>query len=209
MDDKKWVLIGLGVGAAAVALLSSFKNKEDTEGGQPTNTKGKNMNQGKTDSAENRGGASFAMFNLNPLNIKPQKKKYPGEISASGTKHSMFDSWTSGTAGAMIRLWQYMNGQVDGGAYPAGTKLNTIEKIINTWAPKYDGNDTEGYIGFVVKNTGIGRTTPLRWEQETISVLVSVMAVREDRNAARFVTDDVLLGAWAIAKKFVATNRFY
>jgi hypothetical protein len=204
-DNNKYVFIGLGLGALAVALFSSFTNKS-TNNQQPTN---KNMNKGKTDSFENRGGASFAMFNMNPLNIKPQRTPYPGEITAQGAKHAMFESWTHGTAGAMIRLWQYLNGKVDGGVYPQFTKLDTVEEIIRTWAPASDGNDTEGYIQFIVRNMPIARDERIRWAQEDISALVAVMAVREDRVAEKFVTDDVLLGAWEIASKYVLNYRFY
>lgn len=200
-DSKKNVFIGLGLGALAVALFSSF-----TKNDKPNSN---NMNKGKTDSAENRGGASFAMFNLNPLNIKPQRTPYPGEITTQGAIHSMFDSWTTGTAGAMIRLWQYMNGKVTGDAYPQGTKLDTIEKIIRTWAPVSDGNKTEEYISYIVQKTGISRVERIYWKQDDIIRLVKAMAPREDNNAARFITDDVLGGAWAIASKYVMNLRFY
>lgn len=36
--------------------------------------------------------------------------------------------------------------------------INTIEKIIRTWAPPQDGNDTEAYIRNVSMRSGVPRT---------------------------------------------------
>jgi hypothetical protein len=196
MDGKGLIFIGLGA-IGAFFLFSSFK-KED-----------KNMKKGQSD-RDKPDGITFALFNMNPLNVKPSATRYPGEITAQGAIHRMFDSWTAGTAGGMIHLWRYLNGKIDGGVYPQFTKLDTIEKIVRTWAPANDGNDTEGYISYIVQKTGISRDKKIDWKRDNIIRLVKAMSPREDNNvAAKFVTDDVLNGAWEIASKYVLDMRFY
>ena len=205
--EKIWLAVAAcSVGGAIVALAN----------GSETTTKRsqKNMNQGKTDAKSNRNGVTPAVWNQNPLNVKVRirNKKiarvYPGDISTDGTEHIMFDNWTNGAAGAIIHLWRYLNGDVAGNAYEAGTRLNTIERIINTWAPKSDPkNDTEGYIRFVVRETGINRQTTLSFKRDTILLLVKVMSISEDRTATTCVTPSVLGDAWDVATKYLAAQN--
>ena len=157
---------------------------------------------------------SYAVFNQNPLNVKVQldtdrivRRTYPGEISAQGAMHKMFDTWTNGSAGGIIHIWRYMNGKVTGDVYPRGTKLDTIEKIISTWDPKSDPkNDTEEYIRFVVLNLGLNRNTVIPFEEKYIKALVAAMAQREDGKAVRSVTPSVLTEAWTVANDYLKSK---
>jgi hypothetical protein len=200
--SKKWAIIGLISTFTVMALRATA-----------TNTKGTNMNRNKPD-IEKPQGVSFAVFNMNPLNIKPRRdstkiirRTYPGEITHQQAKHMMFEDWESGTAAAFIHVWRYLNGKVTGNAYPEGTKLNTIERIVRTWAPVTDGNDTEEYISFVVKRTGLYRDTILNFEEREMTALVATMAVREDNKAAKFLTDEVLEHGWHIANEFLQAKQ--
>lgn len=185
----------------AIVLLSSFRAK----------TTATNMNKNMPDTRK-PAGVTFAVFNQNPLNIKASKdasgniiNQYPGEITVKGAMHRMFDGWAYGTAAAFIHMWRYMNGLVTGDVYPKGMRLNTIEKIISTWAPKTDlRNDTEGYIRYIVQKTGIARNDELYFDELDMRVLIKAMAPREDGKAAIYVTDEVLKDAWAIAKTYLS-----
>lgn len=72
---------------------------------------------------------------------------------------------------------------------------NTIEKIINRWAPPSDGNDTEGYIQFITRNLGIDRNAVLDFRFDIYAPLVRQMAVME---SAYRPTDEELNKAWEI-----------
>lgn len=45
--------------------------------------------------------------------------------------------------------------------YQQNKKLDTISKIISTWAPASDNNDPNGYAAIVAKNIGVGVTSTL------------------------------------------------
>lgn len=200
MDNKWWLTLAfIGIGGGVAAAFTR-QNSEAT-----------NMNKYLPDTRENRNGVTYAVFNQNPLNVKVQKDSsgqilqlYPGEISVNGAVHKMFDTWTNGTAAAIIHIWRYMNGKVTGDVYPKGTALNTIEKIISTWAPKSDpANDTEGYIQFIEKALNTSRTTVIPFQYTPIVLLVRAMSIREDREAAKDVTDAVLLRGWNVANAWL------
>ena len=47
-----------------------------------------------------------------------------------------------------------------------GKGKDTIGKIIAKWAPSSDGNNTQSYINYVSKSTGINASHALRWEDK-------------------------------------------
>ena len=49
----------------------------------------------------------------------------------------------------------------------------TIEKVISRWAPKSE-NDTENYIKFVCKMTGLSRTMQLVFDNDYASILAAM-----------------------------------
>jgi hypothetical protein len=171
-DDGLFVLLGIGVGAA---LIWYFYFREGSGGG-------------KLDSE--RGNETPAVFNKNPLNIKVNKYKYFGEITPKGNKYKQFNSWENGVLAGIYHLNRYFSGEI------TGSKLNTIRKIIYTWAPPSDGNDTEGYISYVSKQMQTGQNTILTFEKNTIGKLVKAMANREDGKATQEVTKVRFEKAW-------------
>ena len=57
---------------------------------------------------------------------------------------------------------------------------NTIGKIIARWAPSSDGNNTQSYIGYVSRGTGIDASRALRWEdRDDLVEIVRSMAQME------------------------------
>lgn len=185
MKQKIFALLGFG---AVWILLTSSKN----------NTM--NKNKGKTD-RQKPTGTTYAVFNNNPLNIKARynrgklEKTYIGEVTTEGAIHRMFDSWESGTAAAILHLKRYLDGNI------TGQKLDTITKIIYTWAPAYDNNNPEQYIQFVTGQTGINRDAKVSFEKDIILKIVSAMSKYEDRTASKYITDSVLQNGWQIAQK--------
>jgi hypothetical protein len=170
-DNSFFVLLGLGVGALAIWYFY-FREKSN----------------GKSDSE--KGNESWAIFNKNPLNIKRSGIKYPGEITPEGNTFKQFETWEDGILGAIIHLNRYHKGEVI-----KGRKLNTIRKIISTWAPSYE-NDTNNYIAYVSKQTGINADTILNFEKRTIWGILKAMANREDGKATKEVNETRFLNAW-------------
>ena len=84
--------------------------------------------------------------NNNPLNIRKSRDIFPGEV-VPGTDKSFkqFETAAYGYRAAFVILGSYLN-----------RGLNTIEKIINAWAPASE-NDTKSYIDRVEKGSFVRR----------------------------------------------------
>lgn len=87
----------------------------------------------------------------NPGNIRISTTKWQGEIIPSADKS--FKQFVSLAHGYRSMLKLIRNYKIFYG-------LDTIEKIINRWAPPNE-NNTSNYIAFVVKDTGIQPTTKI------------------------------------------------
>jgi hypothetical protein len=83
--------------------------------------------------------------NNNPGNIRTSNDKWLGKIGADQRGFVIFDTLPHGYRALYKLLMGYI-----------GKGYNTIDKIINKWAPPSE-NDTTNYINFVVKQTGIDR----------------------------------------------------
>ena len=83
--------------------------------------------------------------NNNPGNIRKSTETWQGEIKSSDPEFKQFETFAWGTRAMIKLLFNY----IDRG-------YNTIEKILNRWAPPSE-NDTEAYIRDVVNFTGIPR----------------------------------------------------
>ncbi len=139
-------------------------------------------------------GVDFATFNKSFGNIRNAGRKYKGEISPKKNIYKKFSAWKYGAAAMVAHLQRYINGTIGFG------NLNTITKIINTWAPPSE-NDTKAYIAFVVKESGIKATTVLDWKDKaTLWKVSKAMSKMESRQATAFYTEGVFNDAWEIAK---------
>lgn len=80
----------------------------------------------------------------NPGNIRISGTKYDGEIESSDSEFKEFTDMEHGYR-AIFRLLQHYS----------LTGLDTIRKMISTYAPSSDNNPTDSYIAWVAKHAGI------------------------------------------------------
>jgi hypothetical protein len=184
-NNKNFIVVALT--GLFVGLAFSFR-KKSTPDNPPTPTEGGLDKNRPT-------GVTFAVFNKNLGNIRNAGRKYAGEITPTGNIYKKFDSWENG-AGAMIaHLQRYINGTI------FNTKLNTITKIINVYAPPSE-NDSRGYIAFVARESGIGANDVLEsTNSNQMWRLSKAMTRMEDSKATLNYTEGVFAKGFEIAKK--------
>ena len=85
--------------------------------------------------------------NCNPGNIRKSNDHFSGEIESTDKDFKRFRSMAYGYR-AMFRILR---------TYKNNYSLNTLEQMINRWAPPKDNNKTEAYIQFVSEKSGIAR----------------------------------------------------
>ena len=119
-----------------------------------------------------KSGEPAAVRNNNPLNIRVSGTAWKGKLAQrpAGTdaRFEVFSTWVLGLRAGMVnmRTW-YGRGKV------------TLRLLLNTWAPPSDGNDTNIYVDFVSKSSGIGPDSPFIWNKETIRKIIKPMAQME------------------------------
>lgn len=92
-------------------------------------------------------GTPRGLRNNNPLNVRDNGDKFVGERAVDtdpGFKQFISDAY--GYRAAFCVFGTYLSRGV-----------NTIDKIIKSWAPPQDHNNTEGYINRVAAMSGVGR----------------------------------------------------
>ena len=100
--------------------------------------------------------ASRGIRNDNPLNIRHGKSQWVGMREKQTDKQFVqFTERVYGYRAAFVLLRNYI-----------GKGKDTIGKIIAKWAPSSDGNNTQSYINYVSKSTGINASHALRWEDK-------------------------------------------
>ena len=94
--------------------------------------------------------------NDNPLNIRHGKSQWVGMREKQTDKSFVqFTARVYGYRAAFVLLRGYI-----------GKGKDTIGKIIAKWAPSSDGNNTQSYINYVSKSTGINASHALRFEDK-------------------------------------------
>ena len=94
--------------------------------------------------------------NDNPLNIRHGKSQWVGMREKQTDKSFVqFKSRVYGYRAAFVLLRNYITKGKD-----------TIGKIIAKWAPSSDGNNTQSYINYVSKTTGINASHALKFEDK-------------------------------------------
>lgn len=91
--------------------------------------------------------------NNNPGNIR-WNPKFKGVVGKSANGFAIFSSKYAGLAAMENLLKNYIK-----------KGFNTLEKILNRYAPSSDNNNTEKYIQFVSKRSGIARNAILKTDQ--------------------------------------------
>ena len=119
------------------------------------------------------------MRNNNPLNIRIGNE-WMGEVrNPTDREFEQFEAPVWGVRAAMKLIKRYINRY----------GLNTLTDIINRWAPRNE-NDTNNYITFVSRVSGILPNERLRWEDERkMFAIIKAMAVIE----SDWMLDDELL----------------
>lgn len=94
---------------------------------------------------------TLALRNKNPLNIRYN----PANNWVGQTGHNsgfcVFSSDAYGYRAAFILLNNYVK-----------QGFNTLDKVINRWAPPSDNNPTQNYINYVSDKTGLWPNTPIK-----------------------------------------------
>ncbi|MDR8523840.1 hypothetical protein [Shewanella fidelis] len=88
--------------------------------------------------------------NHNPLNIEAGRDQWQGMIGNDG-RFIIFESVHYGIRAA-ARIMRNYNTKYG---------LNTVQGIVNRWAPPSDNNPTESYIAFVASRAGVDAQSPL------------------------------------------------
>ena len=116
------------------------------------------------------GGAPIGIQLNNPLNVRG----FPGQPFVDPThpdngKFANYPDMSSGVAGAAHQISLY-----------DGRGLNTVSKIIATWAPSSDGNNPGEYADFVSKALGVSPDAKLDLKDPAVvAPLVNAMARME------------------------------
>jgi len=117
-------------------------------------------------------GDNMGVRNKNLLNVRPNVDKDDPWLGQSGVdqNYAVFESIDMGIRAGDRVLTTY------------GTKhgINTIEKVLNRFAPEGDGNDTESYIKNVSEKTGIARDEKIDLSDSSVrDALLSAMVRQE------------------------------
>lgn len=108
------------------------------------------------------------VFGKLPIGIRNNN---PGNIRASANSFKTFDTPEEGISATAKNLI----------AYNDKHGLNTINGIINRWAPPSDNNDTGSYIDSVSKDLGVAPNQPLNVKDHaTLSKLVTAITKHEN-----------------------------
>lgn len=126
---------------------------------------------------------SRGLKNRNPGNIRINKDKFQGEIIPSQDKaFKQFKTMAYGYRAMFVTLGTYRK-----------RGLNTIDKIIRSWAPPEDNNHTEVYISSVVKWSGVAKDKVLH-EHSGEDYIKIVAAMSRVENGIPADMSDVVAG---------------
>lgn len=125
--------------------------------------------------------------NNNPGNIIKGIATFEGEVPSNDVRFRKFSTMAYGYRAMFVLLNSYI-----------GKGFNTIEKIINRYAPSVE-NNTVAYINAVVKSTGINANQPISAsETDKLIKLVSAISLHENGLKADI---SVIQAGWNLLKK--------
>jgi hypothetical protein len=113
--------------------------------------------------------ATRGLRNNNPGNIEKGSTKYLGEIDGADERFKTFSTIEYGYR-AIYVLLDY---------YKRKYGLNTIDGIINRYAPGHE-NNTAAYISFVASKVGVSPTAKLDYTKDQFKRLVGAIAKMEN-----------------------------
>lgn len=123
-----------------------------------------------------------------------QKNNNPGNIMTSEKDFRSFATKEEGIQAMLSDIRAKYRGSPTSARYsPDGktrTSVNTLEKLISIWAPPSHGNnDTNGYIDFVSRTTGIPRN--VEFPESAIVEIAKAMVVLEGYYSDNFYTSEL------------------
>lgn len=124
--------------------------------------------------------------NRNPLNIRKSGSQWKGmSMNQTDKEFVQFTDMTYGVRAAIITLRTYFTKH----------NINTIEGIINRWAPSNE-NNTKAYIAYICRNSPSGtEKRPIEWNKQNIYRLIIVMAKYESNY---LISKEMFNHAWSI-----------
>lgn len=154
MRKKILLVAGLAATIFFIYKMTNKKEKKETTSTPAGDVEGRKL----TISGDGKSGTR-GKRNNNPGNIVYNKKNdWKGQIGSDG-KFCVFSEMMYGVRALKILLTK---------SYPKAGR-NTINKIIKSFAPSKDGNNTDQYIADVAATTGIDKNKVLT-EAETEKV---------------------------------------
>ncbi|MEY0958533.1 structural protein [Providencia rettgeri] len=134
--------------------------------------------------------------NNNPGNIRHGSSKWQGLASVQkDDKFCTFINVYYGVRALMKLLQTY--GRQKGKPNIGCDKIDTVEEIIERWAPSSDNNHTENYIKRVCKETGFERHECLNLHDKSTSIKMAKAIVYVENGQQPYV-DDVFERAFAL-----------
>lgn len=126
---------------------------------------------------------SRGLRNHNPLNIRKSRDRFKGEVvPSSDVAFKQFESDAYGYRAAFVILATYLQ-----------QGKNNITRIVASWAPAADNNNTVRYIENVEKRSGIDRFQPLTSASGNDYIQI-VAAMSYSENGIPAVMEDVVAG---------------
>ena len=124
--------------------------------------------------------------NNNPLNLRISSNNWKGKVPVSENTDGAFEQFTTmayGFRAALKNLQSYINKY----------NCNTIQAIVNKWAPASDGNNPTSYASRVANTTGYAVTqTVTANDKEKLCKIAYAMAIVENGSAPQMA--DVYAG---------------
>lgn len=141
--------------------------------------------------------------NNNPLNLIISSNPWQGKIPVSENTDGSFEQFETFVWGVRAAIKNIIN-------YIEVKNLNTIEEIIECWAPRYvskcknnpgahgDNSNAavDNYINVVVQKAGISKTTSITANQATLQKIVTAMSYVE--NGKDVITPDIFNAAYSL-----------
>lgn len=179
-------LVMVGIIAGVVIYIVTRELRETLSRTNPSNApapQGKNMNI-EHSTSYNRSARGYR--NNNPLNLRLSSNRWKGKVPASENTDGAFEQFTTmayGFRAALKNLQSYIDKY----------HCDTIQSIVNKWAPASDGNNPASYAARVARTTGYAVTTPIAaTDKEKLCRIAYAMAIVENGSAP--VMTDIYAG---------------
>ncbi len=180
------VVVMVSIVAGVVIYIITREIRETITRTNPSNApaaKGKNMNI-EHSASYNQSVRGYR--NNNPLNLRISSNNWKGKVPASENTDGAFEQFTTMAYGFRAALKNLQS-------YISKYHCNTIQSIVNKWAPASDGNNPTTYAASVAKTTGYAlNATIAASDREKLCRIAYAMAIVENGSAP--VMADVYAG---------------